>query len=887
MEFIQDYGDLEQTRKNIEENLELFTDGGGANFRKNDIQNYMNYYGYYDRSKYDYIRKFEDRELPALPRKINLQQNAVNVLLSERALRPIPGAPRVYDKKISIERYDNIIKQKINILMNAHRAKYYKYTADIQSIQMKMQEIEGQVNREPQSQEDAERISQLKMNFPYIKNQFFQIMDSLEDQQLLSKEEVEKHERFFKYDYKDYYQRIGEKIKKKIIDELKFKNIEKRAFKSKMITGKPIYLVLSEKNKKNVTIRHLNENTVFWPKFSGIKWIQKGPWAGYSEIISFNSMMLHYGKQIKDKYGQKAINELKSVNNRNDGKETLMVSTPDNGAYFIDQIVNNTQPTVQEMYSGSFQTTHGIEKKIIYYKANRRVYIKVSPNKYDKEKPFEHFINPFKRLINKDEYRYDPKEKVYIHKKDKSRFIKKENAEVYSKKKGEDYIVKYITDIYKGVILNDSYIVDEELHDRIVENPDDFGDVNLPIFGPAFSDETDQPTSPISMTNDLQDLYDTLSLHREIAIAISGAAGVVIDRSQKPDMEDDEWEYHMKMGRLYIQTADSEGRPTSTFNQWKTYDNSLGQGVMYIDQIMNGIQQLMGLIIGVPRQRIGELTKTDQVGTYDASLKQASLITQILHFDQDELNSLVLEEAINLYIKYHLEFDEGILDISNFDMGFEQSAVDVDALKKFYFKVYLDSNASDSQDMEKIKEFSMQSALSGKGMLDMGDVAKLFNKDSLRDMMDAYDNIVSKKREAAQQAQSQENQNEFQNEQKLKELEGQMKIQVEQIKNEIESKKLKFDEFKHKSEQELENRKLAIESKLKLLELVNEQKSEEEVLMNNDKHATTEEQIRLLEMRINALLGKDKQDKDFQASLDKNDKNYKAKKLVKEHVSDK
>jgi hypothetical protein len=894
MEVIQDYNDIEQTRKVIKENLQEFTDSGYKTLRDNDIKNYMQYYGFYDRSKFDHIRKFNERELPALPRKINLQQNAVNILLSERALRPIPGAPRIYDRQVSIDRFNNVIKQKINILLQANRAKYYKFTADIESIKMKMQEIESQMQREPESAEDAERIKQLATNMPYVKNQFFQIMDSIKDQQLLSEKEIEKHERYFKYDYRDYYQKIAEKIKRKILKETKFKDIDNKAFKSKMITGKPIFLVISEENKNNVTIRNLNENTVFWPKFSGIKWIQKGPWVGYSEIISFQSMMNHYGVMIEESYGEEAIKSLKAKNKYNH-PETLMVSTSDGGAYFIEQLNAGNSQNIQETYSGSFQTSYGIEKKTIYYKASRKVYIKVSPNKYNKDKPFEHYVNPFKRLINKDEYTYKPKEGVYVHKKDNLRILKKENVEVFSKKKGEDYIVKYITDVYCGVILDNRYIVGERLHDRVVENPDDYGDVNLPILGRAFSDETEQPTSPIIMTNDLQDLYDTLSLHREIAIAISGAAGVVIDRSQRPDgMEEDEWEYHMKMGRLYIQTADAEGNPkASNFNQWKTYDNSIGQGVLYIDQIMAGIQDLMGLIIGVPRQRIGEVTKADQVGTYDASLKQASLVTQIQHHDIDELESHVLEEAINLYIKYHLEDDEGILDLHD-DIGFDQVAIETDELKKYYFKVYLDSNESDSQKIDMIKEYAMQSALSGKGILDMGDVAKLFNKDSLRDLMDTYDNIVDKKRSASQEAAQQQIEQQSQKDKEKEQLKGQIQQQLEQVKNELERKKLQWDEYKHKSEMELRNKEITLDSQLRLLELINEQKSEEEVILNNDKHATADEQIRLLQTKIDALLQTRKMDDDFEINTKKElfgdskgkSNNRATRKIVKEHASD-
>lgn len=886
--------DREQSSANIKKNaLSLIKDThfGNNRIRMQDLKYYSMYYGNYDRSKYDYIRSYAGRELPAIPRKINLQQVNVNVLISERSKRPLVGTPRIHSDEISKKQYNKEIREKLKLLMEMSRNKFYHLRGKIQQIEIQLKMMKQQLNKEPQNQEEVEALQKLQMQLPMIETQYALVIDQMNQEKTLSQDEVDQLENYYKYDYKDMYQIIADKIKAKIVDDTKLKDKDIQVFKSKCITGKPIYLVLSEEGRMVPTISKLNELNVTYPKVEGINRIQHGPWVYITDQISYDQLVHLYGKSFIDSYGEDKLKKL-NEQQHNNNYESLMIATDDGKAIFMHDVISSDKQTSVVSgtgYSGDSQTGFNIKRKRLWYKAQRRVYIKISPNKHDPKTPFRHFVNPYKRLINKDEYRFNKKLNLYIHKNDKNRKFSADYVELYSKKKGEDYEHFFITDIYSAIIINDEYIVDEKLHDRICQDPDT-ADVNLPVFGYSFSNETEQATSPISLTADLQEMYDTLSLHREIAIAIAGAAGIVIDRSLRPTgMEDTEWEYHQKMGRLYIQTRDENGRLRSDFNQFQRYDNSVTQGITYIDSIMSNIEILMGLIMGVPRQRIGEVTSADQVGTYNASIKQASLVTQLMHYEVDILNGEVLEEAMNLFVQHHLQYHPDILDVGDFNLatGIGKTKINKDEVKRWFFRIYVQRETKDIDQVEMFKDVILQTTLRGQSGLDLSEVVSLFNMESLREMTEHYDRISKKAKEAQSLMRQKETEAEVNKEQNLEKIKGEIQKEIAMINNSMEQRKLEFDQNKAKVEAEAKDRELFINSKLKLLELVNEKASEDAVLENNDKHANIEHQLDLLNTRISTMLQSDKQEKDFKSALDKNDKDYKSKKLVKEHASDK
>lgn len=898
---------IKRNKEWIKENALRIT--RSASVKDIDYKNEKTYWDYYnntpDTKKHEFLRKVgENIELPVYYYHIPLQRTLVDSLLSQQVNRPFNFSVSMTDKDSLKDKYRNQLKEYLEFAMGNAEKKVTLLTDTAQQIQEQVQQLEqsvqeGQMQLQQQQeagqQPDPKQIEQLQMmaqQLPLIKKQAEQQLKLIEKQNIITNEEIEHIKQNQILSWKDIKEIIAQKTLIKLRQELKIESKSTKNLLSKLVTGKERYFVYYDGKTDLPQYEVLNPINVIYPYIEGVDNISKGPWVKIRERMSYHQIISNWGEEIEEAYGSKAMNDLSAYAHFNINNGTF-VSTPLNGAIFTSAM------------DSTFADNSGVTVDRIFFKANRKQMIKYSPNINSEGDLFRHFIEPTKELLKKEDYKYKTypdengvKKEYYINKKNEQIIYDAENVEFYSENKKETYKEKYTADRYEAIIINDQYVIGLKRSEYVIRNVDKYSDLNLPVFGKSFSSIMEQPYSIIGATIDLQDLYDVVHMQEQLMISLAGTKGNVIDRSQKPtSMSDETWEYNMKMGRMYIQTRGPNGENLgATYNQWSSYDNSLSPSIQFLGQIKDRLENTMGNIIGVGRQRKGQVVPSDQVATFEMAIQQNELITQILFYDHDEEEAEAMIEALHLALRY-CYINNDIIDIQSKELGTELFVIPVNLCNKTQYKFHIANNTKEERTLKDIRSLLMNSWKQGSTPL--ANVVDAMIEDSLTELRGKiryWDEKAQKLAEQSQNAKMEEiAQIEKMKAQYKVEFEKDWKDQELKLKeqmNVIEGKRLEIESGLKQRDQEIQLKFNEDTNKLALLKILNEDKSETGVLMENKEARINAQKLEALQIKLNAMM----EGMNLNITKDANDKKHvhdmkkvevdKANKIVKERVRD-
>jgi len=878
------------------QNKSLYIHGlcvGSDASKKHDLECWDMYNEQHDDSEFDYLRKTKDGdivyEMPAQIRNIGRQRPKINNLVSQQLDRPFIYSVYTIDRKSLKQKYDDISKKWIEKIFDRISERYVNTTLQIIGIDTQLQKMEQYAQQVQQT--DPAQAEQIQSMIPVLSVQLGQVKSKLQREQVYSEKELKEIERYFAYDYRTLEEELAQKLSVYLYDILDIKNKSISNWISQTVTGKQYYMVDYIPGDKNPVFKDLNGMGVYYPSINSIRWVQDGPWCAYEELWSVEDTLKEYGRYLK----QTQIDELKAGVNQQSIETGNFKPTPSGGAILIN---DDKSP-----YGGTLIKDHSKLVRVfkLWYKEDRTIRSKKSPNPYKPGEYFTHYIDANKKVINAGEYNY--RNGKYISKTDKTIEYPKGEVELINSDKGEYINDRYILDRYHTVILNGKHILDFGLDPIQPRSIDDYYNVKLPIVGKTYSAITEKPYSLLWSTKDLQKLYKIIHYHRELLLAISGTKGNVIDKSQKPKgMSQKEWEYNMKLGRLYIETTDNLGRKVNnSFNQWPSYDNTMTQSIQYLDIILDNIDNEISDTMGIPRQQMGKVVNTDQVGTYAMAQQQGLLTLQILHYDHDLVLAKAMTQLMNIAAAYCYEEDE-LLNIMNPSIGRQLIKLPAGLLKNKTWDVVLYNSDKDNRRLNELKQLAIKQ--NDKGMLPFSSLIQVWTEDTLT----ALRNKIEYFNEQAEQMQQMAAQND--EESKMRLLEAQMKFKAEmdqwalQQKQQIEEKKLAIEEARAKQEQlrdmmNNENQRLQREQDgmLKGAEIASENQIEMGYLKNQDKHSTIDQQLKSIEMQLNYILqnkqlAMDTGDRvnthmeNLQKLVIENKKTDAAKAKAKEHIKD-
>ena len=835
-------------REKIVKELTMY--GINTHLRERDNECWKMYNNTGDDKEFSFLTKVGEFALPAKIRRIPIQRTKANILLSQQSLRNTKYGIKMIDRSGVSGKLTRTYQSMMMMYANILNQKYRQIELQLKQLDQQVQQMMQILQQEPQDAETAQEQAQIREALPQIEYQTSLVKDNLNQALSMTKEERDKFMLKFKDEYKDLYEVYSHKLFTKVRQELETDRISLKNFRNKLVTGRQFYYVNYSHRLGELLYKTQNPYTVYYPNIEDIEWTQNLPW------IVVESWMTK--EQIRKNFVMTAsqIKVLDNMSYTASNNQGAFVTGPGNVVVLDEQRDDTQAGGASRKWQ---QTGHGISVKMIWWRADWKIQAIQSPSKYGGKHTM--FVDD-KELLDTQQNEYNASKGTYRD-KDTGVRTKAKNVKTYNSAKGQTKEIRYYDKRFFGINIGSTIVLEGE--DPCQPHPqDNYGYTPLPIVGKTFNGIGEYPYSTIWATAELQKQYWIVMYHRELTFALAGASGVVFDLSQKPDgMTKEEWFYHMKLGRYLIQTISKTGaRKNTGYNQFSKVDQTLTQSIQYFELILQGIEQQIGALMGVPRQRMGEVQPSDQVGTFDQSNRQAMMVTEILFAEHDEVEVKALELLLNLAIQYRYKPDD-IVDVTEEEAELIRIPWDLPD-RKFAMKL-LNSSKQDV-DLDEIKRMSAQ--MTANGNLPFEFLFKIFSIDSIKEMEGLVAEQSQKQQEIAALQQQGTVEAEAAAEQKKIQMEQQFEQQMQGMQAKLTEAQMKINAALKQRELDIKDREVdikaqqaaqdgAVGTQEKAIKLQQEDRKQTETERSNKADELIKQTEIQLEAMLSASAGKD------------------------------
>lgn len=330
----------------------------------------------------------------------------------------------------------------------------------------------------------------------------------------------------------------------------------------------------------------------------------------------------------------------------------------------------------------------------------------------------------------------------------------------------------WIPEVWEGTKIGDNIFVHigpKSVQFRPVDQP---SKCKLGFVGIAYNNRNSESVSIIDSVKSHQYLYNIIMYRMELEIAKAKGKKMIMDLAMIPksmgiDLE--KWMYYFdNIGLAFINSLEEgTGRQAGqlpNFNQFTDIDMTLSQSVGQYIGILQKIEDMVGELSGVSRQRQGQINTSETVGGVERSVLQSSHITERLFYEHNEVKKRVLTSIIECS---KVAWEDGkriqyiLPDFSRYFLNIESN----DYINADYGVFISDSSKDNAikQELKELSRFAMSS-----GLARLSDIVEIIKSDSI---VDISKKIAKSEQETMQQAQ----------EQQERELEIQDKINQDRI----------------------------------------------------------------------------------------------------------
>jgi hypothetical protein len=613
-----------------------------------------------------------------------------------------------------------------------------------------------------------------------MKKQVFEVIGSLLASDMSEEEAKEKLkylEKFHKYEFQDLRERLANQILSYLYNKNNLKEVFSKAFEDLLIAGEEILCV--EVIGGEPTLRRVDPLSLFTVRSGDSPFIED------SDIIVEERYMSP--GQIVDRYYDKlSASDIKKI------EEYMTEGDLDMKYNYINiddespNIIVNGEIDVEDFIfnRGAYMDLYG---NIRVVKVVWRSYKKVGKLKRTDEDGIEYY--------------------EYVN-------------EFYEKSEGEEIEWFWVTEWWEGIkIGKDIYI---NIGPRPVQyrDIDNIGRSYSGYFGIVNNVGNMRAISLMDRMKPYQYLYNVFMYRTELAFAKAKGRIGKLNLAKVPDgMEPEEWMYYAEILGWALEDPFKEakkgaatGKLAGTMNESApVIDLELGNYIQQHILILNYIEEQLGSISGVTRQRQGQIENRETLGGVERSVVQSSHITEKYyqlhnHVKRKALTALI-ETARTVWkdgTKKKLQYiaDDFTTDILNIeDENFSLAS----------YGVFLQDSSKEYEIINTIKQLA-HAGLQNQ-MIDFEGLLDILSNDSVVDMKNKikyYQDRFKKEQEEKHKQQMQMLQEQQKAQKELEDLKYQ---------RELELKKIDVDEKQKDRDLELEKLKLENETKLKMKEL--------------------------------------------------------------------
>ncbi len=819
------------------------------------------YNNYIDVREFEYLTTPGGNALPAKFQHIPAQRPKINFLVGRQLDRPLQASVVCTDKRSLKEKKENKVKFYVDEYITRFRDMYNQVDGQIQEILEKKKEIEQSLQQKPENEDQQQQLIQAKKMLPQIEAKIETIRQSLQDSQIFTMQNIKKLENLERYTNQDYMEITAQKALKAYIQKLEIIQKNVQSFIAHLVTGKPRFYVDYRPGDKLPIYRPLQGHNVFYQAIDDIEWIEDLDWAGFEEYMSPQDVISEFGLTDEE-------------------KASIETDPGTNGAYHNDAgpFVTDEKGNVVDggpnyVSSGAIFATTGVKVQRVWWVAERTSKTIVTPNKYRPGHSIYTFIGANDRkqtVIDRHLYHNElaygedgVKKSKWILNAQQNDTLPKEyddkDVRTYNSNQGDELVVRYLSDRYKGVIINNEILRawKDPIQPHTEEN---YSKKKLPIVGPTFNNLTKQPYSLIWATKEVQRMINVVSWHKELMLALAGTKTLLYDMIFKPEgMSDKEYRYNRKIGDMPVQTRKKGVGAVnqSNFNQWQVLDLSLSDSIQYLDKILDNLDGFLCGIMGISKQAMGQVTADDPVGTTKMSQQSVLTVTKVLYWQHDEVVRRALNMMMNLAKQYLWDSDT-IMSYVNENSEQEIVEIPKGMFKGKDFEIIIVGNSKEEEKLDEMKNFALQNW--SKGMLPFNNFMSIYSSDSMTEVRKMSEYFA----EEAEKLMAQSKQTDLKNQSQLQEekikLQGQMtqmvedqKRQIEKMAHDLEQQKFEFDKTIQAQELQLKSREIDVKQEAVQVKSQAEFAGTKVTAQVKQESNRANEKIKLLKIQLDSL----------------------------------
>lgn len=352
--------------------------------------------------------------------------------------------------------------------------------------------------------------------------------------------------------------------------------------------------------------------------------------------------------------------------------------------------------------------------------------------------------------------------------------------------RGEKEEIFWINEAWEGTKIG------EEVYVNIRPRPIQYNRISNPsrchfgIIGSIYSINDSQPYSMVDMMKPYNYLYDVIHDRLNKLIAKNYGKLVKLDLSLVPNSWGvDKWLYFARKDKIAVIDSFNEGNVGAATGKLAGGLNNASNGVIDLDE-GNTIQQYINLlefakmemseVVGISKQREGQISNRETVGGVERATLQSSHITEWVFTIHEDIKRRVLDcfvETAKIAMKGRNKKFQYIMP----DFAQRMVEIDGDAFAEADYGIVVDGSQQ-SQALNQKMDALVQAALQNQ-MINFSTALKMFTSCSLAEKMRMVEN---NEREAQQRAQQQQ-----QVEAQVQQQQAQMNAQLEQQKLELEN----------------------------------------------------------------------------------------------------
>ena len=325
-------------------------------------------------------------------------------------------------------------------------------------------------------------------------------------------------------------------------------------------------------------------------------------------------------------------------------------------------------------------------------------------------------------------------------------------------------------------------------------------------------------------------LYDIFMFRMEIAFAKAKDKVFLMDITQVPrqyGMDIDKFLYYLdNLGIAFVNPMEEgvgkfQGK-NSAFNQFQALDLSLASSIASYIQVLDKIDNMCRMLVGIPLQRTGGVSQYELVGNVERVMIQSSNITELLFYKHNQVKRRVLERIVDVAKVGWANGKRAQYVLS--DMSIASLNIDGPLFSNAYYGIFVTNSTKANKDLQAMRDLSYQAVAQGKATLT--DMAKILQTDSLSDM-------TAKLLEAEQRTMESQSQVERENMEIQKQIhEENLELQYKKIETEalnnirdneteiaIKTMELSTDRAIENQKEALEKERLKVEENIKNKEI--------------------------------------------------------------------